>query len=219
MTGVILVSLSILGAVVIAFHPARNFLDQWGFTAIGRTPDSGALVRIVKLGDPLVLVIGTLLATVMVFRRDRLRALACLAGPPLAAVLVELAAKPLAGRHFEGVLSYPSGNVTNVAAVSTALVLATPARLRAVVVVLGAVATTAMTVAVIGLRWHLPTDALAGAVFGVGVVLLVDGVLHQSEIRRRLAPVLRTPPPPRPSTDLDRESAGGPPPAAGHHQR
>ncbi len=189
--------------MIIALHPAENPLDRWGFTTVGRTPDSGGLVRIVKLGDPLVLVLGTLLATVLVLRRDRLRALACLTGPPLAAVLVELAAKPLVGRHFEGVLSYPSGNVTNVAAVSTALVLAAPPRFRALVVVLGAAATTAMTVAVIGLRWHLPTDALAGAALGVGVVLLVDGVVHLSEFGRWLPRFLRssTPTPTRTESD------------------
>jgi membrane-associated phospholipid phosphatase len=31
-----------------------------------------------------------------------------------------------------------------------------------------------MLVAVIALRWHYPTDALAGVVLGVGVVLIVD---------------------------------------------
>jgi membrane-associated phospholipid phosphatase len=105
-----------------------------------------------------------------------------------------LALKPLVGRHFEGVLTYPSGNVTNVAAVATALSLATVGRIRAVVVVLGTVAAGAMTVAVIGLRWHYPTDALAGAVFGTGVVLLVDGVLHLREIDRWLPQVLRAGP-------------------------
>jgi membrane-associated phospholipid phosphatase len=31
-----------------------------------------------------------------------------------------------------------------------------------------------MAVAVVALRWHYPTDALAGLAFGVGVVLVVD---------------------------------------------
>ncbi len=192
MTGLILVGVSVLAGIVVGLHPGSSALDRWGFSAIGRTPDSGALVRIVKLGDPLVLVLGTLLATLLALRRDRLRALACLAGPPVAAVLVELALKPLVGRHFEGVLSYPSGNVTNVAAVSTALVLSVPGRWRAVVVVLGTAATVAMAVAVTGLRWHFPTDAAAGAVFGVGVVLLGDGILHLREIEGWLPAVLRS---------------------------
>ena len=32
--------------------------------------------------------------------------------------------------------------------------------------------------AVVALQWHYPADALAGAVFGAGFVLLADGVLH-----------------------------------------
>jgi membrane-associated phospholipid phosphatase len=192
--GVVLVSASVVGGMLVGVHPGSGVLDRWGFSAIGRTPDSGALVHIVKLGDPLVLVLGTVLATLLAVRRDRLRALACLSGPPVAAVLVELALKPLVGRHFEGVLSYPSGNVTNVAAVSTALVLATPGRWRAAVVLLGTATTGAMAVAVIGLRWHFPTDALGAAVFGVGVVLLIDGVLHLREIEGWLPPVLRISP-------------------------
>ena len=92
----------------------------------------------------------------------------------------------MVGRRFEGVLSYPSGNVADLTAVGTAWVLAVPTRLRAVFVALAAVAVGAMVIAVIGLRWHLPTDALAGVVLGVGVVLLVDGMLHLRA--RRVAP-------------------------------
>jgi membrane-associated phospholipid phosphatase len=191
--GLALVGVAVLGGVLVGLHPAANPIDRWGFSTVGRDADRGALVRIVKLGDPLVLVLGTLLASVLAFRRDRVAALACLVGPPLAAILVELAFKPLVGRHFEGVLSYPSGNVTNVAAVAAALALASPGRWRPVAVVLGATATVAMAVAVTGLRWHYPTDALGGAVFGVGVVLLVDGVLHLGEVDRWLPAVLRPP--------------------------
>ncbi len=194
--GAVLVGLAVLGGVIVGLHPGADVLDRWGFSAVARVPDRGALVRIVKLGEPVVLVLGTLLATALALRRDRLRALACLCGPPLAAALVELAIKPLVGRHFDGVLSYPSGNVTNVAAVSTALALATSGRARLVIGLLGAVATGAMAAAVTGLRWHFPTDALGGAVFGVGIVLLVDGVLHLPELARWLPPVLRAGPTP-----------------------
>jgi membrane-associated phospholipid phosphatase len=50
-----------------------------------------------------------------------------------------------------------------------------------------------MVVAVIGLRWHLPTDALAGVVLGVGVVLLVDGLLHLRSSRVAPAREVRSP--------------------------
>ncbi len=52
------------------------------------------------------------------------------------------------------------------AAVATALSVAAPRWIRPVVIVAGSVAVGLMIVAVIGLRWHYPTDALAGAVLG-----------------------------------------------------
>ena len=200
--GLVLVGVAVLGGVLLSLHAGANPLDRWGFSTVGRSGSKGVLGHVVKLGDPLVLVLGTLLASVLAMPRDRRRALACLVGPPLAAVLVELALKPLVGRRFEGVLSYPSGNVTDVAAVTTALVLAAPGRSRIVVGVLGGAATVAMGVAVTGLRWHYPTDAVGGAVFGVGVVLLLDGVLHLRELDRWLPAVLR-PTGPEPPASAD----------------
>ena len=139
----------------------------------------------------MVLVLGTLLAAGLALRRDRLGPWPACAGHPWPRLLVELAIKPLVGRHFDGVLSYPSGNVTDVAAVATALALATcTAGSGPWSASSGLVATGAMAVAVTGLRWHFPTDALGGAVFGVGIVLLVDGVLHLPELARWLPPVL-----------------------------
>ena len=32
-----------------------------------------------------------------------------------------------------------------------------------------------MCAAVVALQWHYPSDALAGATFGIGIVLVVDG--------------------------------------------
>lgn len=176
--GVVLVGVSVAAAVLVRLHPGANRVDRRGFAAIPKSTDSTILHRITDLGLPVVLVTATLLAAALVVRRDRWRAMACVAGPLLTAVLVEYAFKPLVGRRYLGVLSYPSGNVADLAAVATALAVAAPRWLRPVVIAAGAVAVCLMMVAVIGLRWHYPTDALAGAVLGVGVVLLVDGAVH-----------------------------------------
>ncbi len=176
--GAVLVGLSIVAGVVVRIHPAANALDRRGFAVIARSPDSTLLHLITDLGAPQCLVLGTLLAAVVVVRTDRWRAAACVAGPVVTAVLVEYVFKPLVARRYFGVLSYPSGNVADLAAVMTALALAVAGRIRPAVVVLGAVLVFSMIVAVIGLRWHYPTDALAGAVLGVGTVLTVDGVAH-----------------------------------------
>jgi membrane-associated phospholipid phosphatase len=175
---------SIVAAVAVAIHPGPNALDRWGFRVLPYAHGSVVLVRITDLGSPVVLIAGALLAAV-VARHDRMRALACVTAPLLAALLVEYSFKPLVGRHFEGVISYPSGSTADVAALATAWAVAVPRRVRLAVIAAGVLVTVAMAVAVTGLRWHYPSDALAGAVLGIGTVLLVDGVLHLGKVRHR----------------------------------
>ena len=173
-----LVGISIVGAAFIHLYPGMNRLDRQGFDTIVKSPGSTVLLRITDLGSPVSLVVGTLVAAVVAATYDRWRAAACVAGPLVTAVLVEYVLKPAVGRHYEGVLSYPSGNVADVAAVVTALSVAAPRWIRPVVIAAGTVAVGLITVAVIGLRWHYPSDALAGAVLGVALVLLADGSVH-----------------------------------------
>jgi len=182
--GSVLVGASVLAAVVVAAFPGPNALDRWGFEMIPASVGSALLVRVADLGDPVVLVAGALVAALVASSRDRATAVACAAGPLLAVVLVEYVGKPLVGRHFEGVLSYPSGSVADVAALATAWAIAVPRPLRPWVVATGTLVTGAMVVSVIGLRWHYPSDALAGAVLGVGVVLLADGLAHRDPTHR-----------------------------------
>ena len=159
-------------------HPGSNPLDRWGFAAFPRQPDSAVLIRITDLGTPVVLIVATVISGVVALRTDRIRAAACILGPAAVAICVEFVIKPIVGRHYEGVLSYPSGNVADVAAVATAWAVAVPRWLRLPVAIVGAAVTAAMAVAVVGLRWHYPSDALGGAVLGVGIVLFIDGFLH-----------------------------------------
>jgi membrane-associated phospholipid phosphatase len=192
LVGAVMVAVSVVAAVAIAVHPGPNALDRWGFRVAPHSPHSAVLVKITDLGSPVVLIAGALLAAVVV-RHDRMRAASCLVGPLLAALLVEYSFKPLVGRHFEGVLSYPSGSTADVAALATAWALAVPPRARPAVIVSGALVTVAMSVAVTGLRWHYPSDALGGAVLGVGTVVLVDGVLHLWQARHRSRAAAPTP--------------------------
>ena len=100
---------------------------------------------------------------------------------PVAAVLVtEHIAKPYVGRHLStlGGDSYPSGTVTAAAALVTVITLAVPVVLRPVVG-LGALGVIgAVGIAVVGMRWHYPTDAFGGACVGVGAVLALDAIVH-----------------------------------------
>ena len=83
------------------------------------------------------------------------------------------------GRTLGGALCYPSGSTVGAAALATAAVLATPARGRVWTIMAGTVYALWVSVSVVALQWHYPTDALAGLAFGVGVVLLVDGAAWQ----------------------------------------
>ena len=192
--GSVLVAVSLLAALAVAVAPGPNGLDRWGFDLIPVAGRPGLAVRITDLGDPVVLVAGAVLAALVAAGRDRAAAVAAAVGPLLAVVVVEYLFKPLVGRHFEGVLSYPSGSVADVAALATAWAVAVPRAVRPWVVAAGALVTVAMAVAVVGLRWHYPSDALGGAVLGVGIVLVVDGLAHLPRCLRWLG----TPPVPAP---------------------
>ena len=185
--GGIMVGLVLLAALWFRFHPGSVFLDRWVFSLVHPEPHNGTWIRITDLRSVPVLAGGSVLAAVVVVDRDRWRALACLGAPVLAVVLTEYLVKPVIARRYAEVLTFPSGTTTGVASVTMAWVLAVPARIRMPVAVIGAVVVGLECVAVVALQWHLPTDALGGAVFGAGVVLLVDGSLHviAGGVRRR----------------------------------
>ena len=166
-------------ALVVRRYPGPNSLDNWGFSVVHSSLHSSVLIRITDFGGVPVLAGGSVLAALAVVGRDQRRAVACLIGPPLATLLVQWFIKPLVARHYLQVLTFPSGTMTVVASVATAWTLAVPGWLRWVVVPAGSAAVALTSVAVVALRWHYPSDVLAGAAFGVGIVLFVDGVLQR----------------------------------------
>jgi membrane-associated phospholipid phosphatase len=176
--GAVLLVVVALEGLYLAIRPASGLVDGWFLDLVPGSSGSW-LTDVTWLRFPVVVVIGAVLAAAVTLPRDRARALACLIGPPAALLAAELVVKPLVGRTLGGALSYPSGTTVGAAALATAAVLATPARGRVVAIVVGAVFALWMAVAVVALRWHLPTDALAGLLFGVGAVLVVDGLTFQ----------------------------------------
>ena len=173
--GAALVAVVMAGAFYFAVRPRSTSFDRWIFAAL---PDIGrsALTSITWFSRPAVIIVGPVVLAVLVYRRDRPRSIACLIGPILALSTSELVMKPAVGRTLGGALTYPSGSTVGAAALATAAVLATPVRWRVVAAVLAAAYTSWMALAVVALRWHFPTDAVAGVLYGLGVVLLIDGV-------------------------------------------
>ena len=162
--------------------PVSTLVDRLGFTLPPASTHWWGFFRgVTRFGTWPALAVGSVSAAIVARYtgpRDRWRALACLIGPPAAGVLDQFVIKPLVGRLYQGELSFASGSVTVIAAVGTAWVLAVPRRFRPAAAVVGSLGVALMIVAVIALRWHYPTDALAGIVLGVGVVLMVDSAAH-----------------------------------------
>ena len=165
-------------AAFVHYHPGPNAIDRLGFRLV-RPVSNSSLFRIVTwFGTVLALVVGSASAAIVAWfsspRRRVQRSLACLIGPPAAAAINQLVIKPQVGRLYIGELSFVSGSVAVITGVSVAWALAAPRWMRPIVTLVGFVGVVMMGLAVVALRWHYPTDALAGALFGVGVVLLVD---------------------------------------------
>jgi membrane-associated phospholipid phosphatase len=174
--GAVLTAVVAGGGLYLSGRPDAGALDRWVLDQVPAS-DNRLLTGITSLRYPAVIVVGAVVLAVLTVRRDRIRALGCLLGPPVALLTGELVVKPAVGRTLGGLLSYPSGTMVGAAALATAVVLAAPVRWRVPVIAAVSVYTVWMAVAVVALRWHFPTDVLAGMAYGVGLVLLVDGVV------------------------------------------
>src|SRR5664280_3116 len=179
--GSVLVLMTALGGIYFFFRPEPAAFDHW--VRVSSTSGSW-FTTVTTLRYPLVVILGSVFFAAVMVARNRVRALACLIAPPLALIASELVIKPLVGRTIGGVLSYPSGSTVGAAALATAAVLVSPRRWRPITAVVATLFALWMALAVVALRWHLPSDALAGLAFGVGVVLLVDGFVW--EVHRNL---------------------------------
>jgi membrane-associated phospholipid phosphatase len=173
-----------LGGAILALAPGQNIVDSWGFSLFPDVLHSFFLQLMSDLGRAPVTAGVSLVAGIVIWRRDRLRTLACLAGPGLAVGMAELL-KIIVGRRFEGALCWPSGTTAVVAAVVTAIVLVTRGGGRVAALVIGSLVVAFEAIALVAFRWHYPTDALGGIVLGVGCVLFVDAVLHRVVPRLR----------------------------------
>jgi membrane-associated phospholipid phosphatase len=180
----LIVACALLAAVGLAglyfmVRPGPTWFDRFVFSLITPRPRSQYVIAVSRLGSAPVLAVGALAGFVATIRRDRARAAALLAGPLCAVIGTDVIVKPVVGRTFHGVLSFPSGSVAAVAALGTVAVLATPDRWRWGAGVAGGTVTVLMAVAVIGLGWHYPTDTLGGLALGSGAVLLLDCVARR----------------------------------------
>ncbi|WP_460703649.1 phosphatase PAP2 family protein [Myceligenerans halotolerans] len=152
-----------------AFEGADRFQD-----AFARLADP-----VLELGGMRWLVVGALVAVAVALARRRwlvaVQVAVLIAGANVTTQVIkaEVLYRPdhLVGWN-SGVNTLPSGHTTVAASVWAGLLLAAPRRLRPLVAVGGAAATSAMAVATIVDRWHRPSDVVAAV-----LVVLAWGAL------------------------------------------
>ena len=178
--GIVLLGGAAVAGYALVRRPWANRLDAAGFAAIPANPNDPFYHQIAKAGSLPVLLGGIVLAIALSIWRDWPRAVACLIRALGAVLITERVAKPLVARHLVtfGGDSYPSGTVTAAAALVTVVVLAAPVLLRPLVGLGGVIVVAAVGIAVVGMRWHFPTDVIGGACVGTGAVLTLDAVIH-----------------------------------------
>ena len=153
------------------------------------------LAVLVWPGAPVaVTAMATALTLACLFRRRYGEAALVAISVPLATAITELVLKPLIGRTSWGD-PFPSGHVTSVVALATALTLllaTTPARmpslLRPVLACTGFLIAAAVVFGVIGANMHHFSDTVGGAAVGAGTVLLtalILDVLSRQHAQRR----------------------------------
>jgi membrane-associated phospholipid phosphatase len=141
-------------------------------------PDQRILRFIVRLGDPLSIaaIVVVLTMTALLLKRPRAAVLA-LVGPSACGVAIELM-KPLVGRTYHGILTFPSGHTTGITAVATvaAVMAVSFTRSRLFIAIAMAVAgvlivAIVMAFALLAQHLHYPTDTLGGFLTAMVIVL------------------------------------------------
>jgi membrane-associated phospholipid phosphatase len=140
------------------------------------------LAVLVWPGEPVpAAAMAAALALACIWRRHYRGAALVAISVPLAAALTELVLKPLIGWTPWG-NPFPSGHVTTVAALATALTVllaSTPPLLRLAVAFTAFLMAAAVAVGVIGANMHHFTDTAGGAAVGTGTVLVTALILDR----------------------------------------
>ncbi|WP_245614105.1 phosphatase PAP2 family protein [Actinokineospora inagensis] len=159
-------------------------LDRLGFAAVDRVFDRlpGFAGSLSYATHPVALVGVIMLMAVIALRVRRPRvALLAVVGPLVAVAVNGWVLKPVVGRTLGGHLVYPSGHTTTLVAIFTVLTLVTASnavpgrRIRATAgTVFGCLPLIGVAVsAIVGLRYHYPTDTVGGSCWAVGAVITV----------------------------------------------
>jgi membrane-associated phospholipid phosphatase len=129
------------------------------------------------LADPLPL--AAMLAAIVVLalgagrRREAVAAVAVVIGANvvtqvLKVVLAHPRYQPFLGSHQLWSTAFPSGHATAAASIALALILAAPGRLRHLAAAAGAAFVGLVSISVVVIEWHYPSDVVGGILVAAG---------------------------------------------------
>jgi undecaprenyl-diphosphatase len=184
-----IIVLAVLGAWV-AHRTQATWLDSkvdgW---FIGHASSIPLVIHTLQLGQPPGAIIICLVAGAFCLLTRRIRGLLLVAiAVPLAGGITEYLLKPLFDRTIGGpFLSFPSGHVTAVSAMATAIAILLTGRsgpplypaLRWLARLLAVAAVLSVAAAVVIVHFHYFTDTIGGACVGIGTVLATAFLLDR----------------------------------------
>ena len=194
--GACVAAMAVVWAVA-SFLPAFHRADArvlYDFTQLSRPRIDWVANHAIRLLEPTLFILwGVALVAFAVARNRPRTALAIVAVMLLSPLTSELLKPVLAQPHDSvggvhiGAASWPSGHSTAAMALVLSAVLAAPPRLRGIVGTLGGAYLALVTVSLLILAWHMPSDILGGfLVAGMWTALMV-AFLRATEPRRPAA--------------------------------
>jgi membrane-associated phospholipid phosphatase len=175
--GVVLLGATAAACVTVAGHRQPYAIDLRILSSLPRAYHNRWLGAVADLGATPTFLTGIIIAAAVAFRYDRVVALSCIVGPATTLLVVQLSLKPDVARYLGGGLSFPSGHVAAATAMVAAFVIATRGKWRLVAIVLGGVVVVSVSIAVIALGWHYPTDTVGGILTALAGVTFIDAVV------------------------------------------
>ena len=171
-----------------AHHADADLLAKFAARDSG---DVGSLAdTFVAFGDPMPLLLMLLAACIIGLTRGRPLDAAAAAVVVLGAnVTTQLLKAVFSHPRFQsavgaeqlGEVPFPSGHVTAAASIAIAFAFVAPRELRGLVAVAGAVLVAGVSVAVMVLDWHFPSDVLGGILVAAGWGFAVLAVKRVAE--------------------------------------
>jgi membrane-associated phospholipid phosphatase len=179
--------------VIAELVPSAHYKDAvllYHFTRLSRPSLDSVGETLLRALAPLPFIIwGVALMAIALARRRGRVALAVAAVMGLAPLTTEILKPLLAHSHVTlyglqiGAASWPSGHSTAALALALSALLVTPARLRPLVAIIGALFALAIGCFLLILAWHMPSDVLGGYLVATLWAALAVAALRATERR------------------------------------